>query len=574
MKLNDFERYVDKVVVARGLQYYREQRVESVEEQEKYLYVATVAGNDDYAVEVQLNAQGEILAAECNCPYIDGPYCKHMVAVFLALRQEDTQDATGETCDSKKTDKKGLPVKSDFRNLLKEELSRQSKEKLIHFLLSLVEDNSIIADQIMAEFSSGNGEKEKWIRLMKRYIEQAEDENSFISYRNCRHAVEGAYKVLERVQTAVENGEYEFAVDLALCVMGEMVDMLQFADDSAGDVGMVIDEVRDVLTVIVSEASPDTMTEICFLKILSAASQQRYNGWSDCRIDLLYLCAELSRNARQREQLEQYLQRISPTMTNNETNRSPFLNDYEAEAIILLRYELIKKFDKKKAAENFLWEHRCFSRCRELALQGAMAAKDYDTAEKLALEGEEHDKNFAGLVKKWKERRFEIYQLEKQLDKMRTVSRELALSGEFTYYQKLKALYDATEWAQIYPDILAAFAKQSGYMRNIYTDVIVEEKEWGKLLVYVQQNPYRVLDFYQQLLADYREQVYEIFSGLILREAAHSNKRSDYQRVCSHLRLLVKIGGSNIVIELVKQLTFEYMRRPAFHEELQKVKVK
>jgi hypothetical protein len=157
---------------------------------------------------------------------------------------------------------------------------------------------------------------------------------------------------------------------------------------------------------------------------------------------------------------------------------------------------------------------------------------------------------------------------------MRKVSRELALSGEFTYYQKLKTMYDSAEWAQIYPGILMEFAKQPGYMHNIYTSAIIEEQEWEKLLKYVQKNPQRILDFYRPLLAEYREQVYELFTDMILREAAHSTKRSNYKNICSYLRLLVKIGGNSIAADLVKQLMFEYMRRPAFREELQKVKVK
>lgn len=46
------------------------------------------------------------------------------------------------------------------------------------------------------------------------------------------------------------------------------------------------------------------------------------------------------------------------------------------------------------------------------------------------------------------------------------------------------------------------------------------------------------------------------------------------RHVCSYLRLLVKIGGNHIAADLIKQLMFEHMRKPAFREELQKVKVK
>lgn len=574
MKLSDFEQYVDKVIIARGLQYYKEKRVESIEKWAEYSYVATVAGNDNYEVEVQLDAQNRIVVAECDCPYTDGPYCKHIVAVFFVLRHEDAGGATGEDAEWMQVAKEAVAEKNDFHNQLRQNLSQQSKEKLILFLLSLAEDNSIIADQIKAEFCSGIGEKENWIRLMKRSIEQAEDKHGFINYRNCRHAVEGAYKVLERGQTAANNKEYEFAVDLALCVMAEMADLLEFADDSDGDVGMVIDDAQHLLTVIAAEISTAAISEACFVKILNEAKEERYNDWSDWKMELIYLCARLAGSVQQRKLLEEHLQHILQKISTTKENQTSFRDDYEAENIALMQCELVKKFDGKNAAAKFLWEHRHFSRCRELALEEALAIKDYDTAETLALEGEELNKNLAGLVKKWKEYRFRIYQQKNQLDKMRTVSRELALAGEISYYQKLKALYDSTEWTQIYPEIVATIMKSSGYVHHIYTKIIIEEKEWGRLLEYVRQSPYMILEFYQYLVTDHREQVYEIFNRLILQEAARSNKRSSYQRVCSYLRLLVKIGGGNMASDLIKYLNLEYMRRPAFREELQKVRVK
>lgn len=572
MKLRDFEQYVDEVIIDRGRRYYKEKRIASIDKQQDDRYVAAVNGSDNYMVTVQLDEQETIVEAECNCPYTGGPYCKHMVAVFLALRKEETHTVISKNVSSEKKAEKVLPAKKNLREQLKSDLSRQSKDKLINLLLDIAENNLIIADEIRAAFSSGSDEKEKWVRLMRRYIEQAEDEDGFINYHNCQHAVEGTYKVLERAQRACDEEEYELAVDLALCVMGEMVDMLQYADDSAGDVGMVIDEVNCLLTMITDRIPAGLTAEACFLNILHEASQRRYHGWFEWRIDLLHFCAVLVRNHRQREQLEQYLKKIFLEL--EEKDQNTFSHQYESEAIALLQYELISRFDGKKAAADFLHENRYFSRFRELAIQEALSAKDYVTAEKLVLEGEEHDKGLPGLIRKWKECRFEVYQLSEQLDKMRQVSRELALMGEFTYYQKLKKLYDAVEWRQIYPDILLQLAKEPRYIHTIYTSVIVEEQEWEKLLKYVQKYPHRILDFYRQLLTEYREPVYALFTGLILQEAAHSNKRSDYQNVCSHLRLLVKIGGNSIAADLVKQLMLEYIRRPAFREELQKVKVK
>jgi len=116
-----------------------------------------------------------------------------------------------------------------------------------------------------------------------------------------------------------------------------------------------------------------------------------------------------------------------------------------------------------------------------------MAAKNYAKAEMLALEGEQHDQDFPGLVKQWKELRFEIYQKDHQLDKMRNISHDLIFRGDFTYYQKLKALYKPDEWTQLYPNILEKLAKEAGYNRNMYTSAVIEEKEWSKLLEHVRK---------------------------------------------------------------------------------------
>ncbi|MHC1757958.1 MAG: SWIM zinc finger family protein [Negativicutes bacterium] len=573
MKLNDFEHYVDKAVVARGLGYFRENRVELLDCLQDGLFEATVAGNDDYTVEVELDAQCEIVTTDCDCPYTGGPVCKHMVAVFFALRQAEKQTSNEIEPSLKKLTAATHPLQNNSASQMEQALSGQSKEKLVKFLLGLAEDNPIVSDLITAEFIAGPDEKEKWVRLMTRYIERAADEHGFIDYRNCSQAVEGAEKVIERAQTAIDEEDYVFAVELALCVMGEMVDLLDHCDDSDGEVGSVIGETIDLLNGSIAAAPAGAISGKCFLHILNEAKQSRYQGWSDWRIILLNMCAELTVNPQLRELLEQYLGHISPETQEKEPARKVFSENYLAEAVTLIRHELIQKFDGKSAADLFLWEHRGYSRCRSLALKNAMTAKDYAKAEMLALEGEQHDQDFPGLVRQWKELRFEIYQKDNQLDKMRDISHDLIFRGEFTYYQKLKESYKTDEWAQLYPDILEKLAKESGYNRNMYTSAVIEEKEWSKLLEHVRKNPYDILSFYRHLLTDYRKQVYELFNNLILQESSRSSNRSAYRNVCDHLRLLAKIGGSQETAELVKKLMLVHARKPAFLDELKKVRV-
>lgn len=48
--------------------------------------------------------------------------------------------------------------------------------------------------------------------------------------------------VLEKAHSALEQGRYIHAVNLALCVMQEMLRLVSFADDSDGVVGWMIDK--------------------------------------------------------------------------------------------------------------------------------------------------------------------------------------------------------------------------------------------------------------------------------------------------------------------------------------------
>lgn len=83
MNLHNFESCIDKRIVARGYDYYKNYCVISVEEPEKNVYVAEVEGSELYTVEVELDDQEEIADSQCDCPYDWGEYCKRQRRYFL-----------------------------------------------------------------------------------------------------------------------------------------------------------------------------------------------------------------------------------------------------------------------------------------------------------------------------------------------------------------------------------------------------------------------------------------------------------------------------------------------------------
>jgi len=89
MTLYEFEKIVNPVIVKRGYDYYKDDRVRSVYKlsKEKELYSCEVRGSHvQYTVRVSFSEDMKILNSSCNCPYY-GEHCKHAVASWYKLRE-------------------------------------------------------------------------------------------------------------------------------------------------------------------------------------------------------------------------------------------------------------------------------------------------------------------------------------------------------------------------------------------------------------------------------------------------------------------------------------------------------
>ncbi|MCL2285591.1 MAG: hypothetical protein FWC32_04415 [Firmicutes bacterium] len=85
MTINDFELYIEEMILARGRDYYSANNVTSLD----YVngtWVANVKGNEKYTVSVTLSDSNGIVYTQCDCPYDWSEHCKHKAAVFYAIR--------------------------------------------------------------------------------------------------------------------------------------------------------------------------------------------------------------------------------------------------------------------------------------------------------------------------------------------------------------------------------------------------------------------------------------------------------------------------------------------------------
>lgn len=574
MNLYNFESYIEKKILVRGYDYYENGNVTSVKETNLNIYEAEVEGTDFYNVVIELDDQANIINTLCDCPYDMGEYCKHLVAVFLALRDLKKNIAGGNSymhnnsVHLEATLKSSVPKEGRVADI-KKILSDRTKDELVEFLWELASEYEEIKQRIELNFDNGNDADEitKSIALIRTYIRNNSDKHGFVGYRDIFDAVKGAAMVLEKARCAFEKNKTMHAVELVLCVMQEMVDFLQGADDSDGIIDGMIEESLFFIDEVIDDGELSPIhTESLFVKLIEEATNKRYEGWTDWRLDLLRRCAELADTPNLRNKLENLLL----SMVESEKGDSWSVN-YFAERVNLIKYQMVEEYDGQKKALQFIEQNLQYSTFRKMAIENAMKKKDYDLVIKLTLEGEKNDKSWPGLVNDWKKYQYKAFSLSGKLDEQRGLALDFILDGSFEYYKELKSTYDAGEWLSVYPKIIFLFENQKKTYENVYTRILIEEEEKQKLLEYLKGRPSSVENFYKYLIPEFKEEVYALFVQYIEQTAARASNRRDYREVCAIIRNLKKAGGEEQALEIKQKLFSKYTNRPAFRDELTRV---
>lgn len=572
MNLNDFESFIDRKILARGRDYYENGRVLSVVETGNNEYEAKVDGTEPYTVDVELDGEGNIKDTVCNCPYDMGEYCKHQAAVFLTLRDmkrntagEDSRPTPQSAATDSKTEMRKTEKTPDLRKIL----SKRTKEDLIGFLVKISAENEEIGQRIELDFSDGNDEEEirQCVKLIRAYVGKNSDRHGFVDYDNTYEATEGAGLVLEKARAALKKKKNIQALTLALCVVHEMIALLESADDSDGFIGGNIDEAFEFIEEITKvEDLNSSDREIIFNKLAKEAAGRRYEDWTDWKLHLLKCCSELANTQILRDACEKLL-----AQTAKEKDGGSWNGSYLIEQINLIRYNMIKKNDGPGKARNFIDENLKYSSFRKMAIENAMREKDYDTVERLALDGENLDNDKLGLVQQWMEYRYAAYQKAGNLEKQRAVAMRFILDGRFEYYMELKRTYRTDDWHAVYPQIISRLESQKKTYSRIYPQILIEEAEKQKLCEYVKNRPSEIEYYYKHLLPEFKNEVYGLFMQHIEETAANSDNRKDYRRVCAIIRTLKKAGGREQAAQAKQKLLMKYPNRPAFKDELSRV---
>jgi hypothetical protein len=228
---------------------------------------------------------------------------------------------------------------------------------------------------------------------------------------------------------------------------------------------------------------------------------------------------------------------------------------------------IIERLDGVAAAGQYRMEHLDVSEIRVTAVERALYAQHYALAEKLCVEALQKDKPY-GKPAVWAyylERIYaELTNKEKQIEMVRLI----LMSGDKSYYVKLKELYQSEgTWEHRRESVLQELSK--AYMSHEYAALLSKEGEWSRLLGVVQANNMYIEHYGKQLAREFPADTYSIYEKYILNEAAAAADRTKYKGVCKLIKSYSDAGAKEEARYMIRRLVEKYPRRAAMVDELE-----
>lgn len=449
---------------------------------------------------------------------------------------------------------------------IKEVLNNLSKEELIKIIIDITQKDAALKNSLIVKYSRGNDAQElvKCKKLIDSIVRKYTAREGFITYRETYGFVSEMENLLEKAR---DTDDILLALDIAFLLLNEAVEAFQYADDSNGDIGSLVTGTIELIGDIVTDSTElDTdLREKIFNKLLEQSDTKVFDGWEDYKIDILRLCAEFADIERLRNKLRMKIEYSIDNTSGNEYNK------YSNESMLRIVLGLIETYGTQEEAIGFIKDNLNFTSFRELLINKYILEKNYHNVIELAQEGEKQDKQYAGLISKWKRIRHEAYKQLSLKEEQEKLAKELLFDGDFEYYKELKELVSGDK-SVFYNNLKQELKEDKGWrVRGIYLKLIVQEKDLDEIMEFVRENP-RMIEEYAEILSDkFKDEVIKLYRRYITESANSSSNRKDYQRVCAILNRYKMIAGKKNQEETINELIALYRKRPAFVDELSKL---
>lgn len=400
---------------------------------------------------------------------------------------------------------------------------------------------------------------------LKAIVKSYKGREGFIYYRDCGAFARELHVLLKQPDPA---REIALALETGLLVLEEAVKAFQYADDSNGDIGALAMQAVAVIEQLAHQLDKgdDAGRERFFRRLLTVSDSETFQGWSDFPLELLRICSSFADDEAYRTQLRGHLE--SRLAANGPDKPRTF----KEEELLELLFALVEQYGSDDEAADLAKKHVKLPFFRQWLIDQSMKRGDFAGALKLAEAGERQDSKLPGLVIQWKKARYYAYKKLSLTDQQAALAEELLMDGEFGFYRELAEMHPGEE-DRLYRHLIALLRQGREWeTREVYQRLVLQHHDLEELLDYVQSHPQFIEEFGARLMPQFKDEVQQVYRQRILDEARGVSARSGYRRVCYSLKRMGKVCGKEAMMSAADELRQRYAQRPAFLDELSKLK--
>ena len=565
MLLNNFDEYIDDTILRRGLAYFRNGKVDVPEELRPGVYSAIVYGSQAYSVRVTV-ADGIITEHVCSCPYDTGPVCKHVAAVLYYL-QQDAPGLQQKSLRSGSVAARKPKKRQTVAERVDGVLHHVDFDDLKQFVREQANLNIEFRNLLFASFASqGSGESKGFYqKQLKSILRSAKDRNGFIGWSASNRVAEGVNQFLKLAKQQRDARNDKGCIVISAAVMEQMVDALQYADDSDGSIGGIINAAYELLYSIAESQPEENIRKQLFDYCFKAVEKKIYAGW-DWHTGMLRIAAMLGNTPEE-------IKRVFSELDNENGT------GYSMQEAQRITYGLIARVKGENAAGAYLEANQDNPELRRIAIQKALTMGDYQRAILIAKDGVTYDRQERpGLVIEWYDWLLKIALLQDNREHIMQYARILFIenfSQEQDYYSILKQYVAPEMWVGYVNDLIKEIAEKNrrwNAEEQIAGICILEG--WMDMLLQVvseSESLHTIAKYEPNLAKDYASELVGLYSRGVREYLQHHVGRNHYQYACRFLRRMIKLGGRAAADELVSFLRTAYPHRKALIDELNKV---
>jgi hypothetical protein len=491
------------------------------------------------------------------------PVCKHVAVVLITISPR----GEGQTADGKEG-KVEMQERMTTAGNLQAALQNLPRETLLTLLLELCMDNPQTAHMLLARYGRPAHTKAEAVAATRRALALGESSKGFIDYWGAAEAARAVNALLDQAMRLVEVGQAERAVPIYQAVLEEVLPAMAHADDSMGMLGGTIEWALEGLRGAARSLPPDLGASL-FAYCLAQATSPPYDEW-EWRWDLAQIAADLTATTADRALLVATLDEMAGRRATSAAayfrERLAAIDEERADRIYLT---VIARQHDDEAVVAFLQARLHLASFRE-----ALARHYLNRGERAAARA---------LCEAWlagpdsadpRDRRafleilLQIASEESNSEEIITRAEALLLeTGDFAYYDRLRRTVTPDKWGTFVEALLEKAAEgQARYL--VLPGLCLRERQWERLLAYVQASPTALLSYREYLEPRFPEEVGAIYERLVRHTLGGRPERKAYQTACSYLQRMQVLGLGDGAAALARELVETYPRRRALQEEL------